>query len=362
MGRAGSAGGPAAFPRRVPRRVVCLASGRFPSEGGGRLVVLGLGFVGTQVAREVCRSGGGQWDVCGTVESEAARGRAVRAGAGAVREAWVVRVGADGAAEGEVGALREALLGATHVLCTIAPAGRGDPVLIGEVGAAVEKAWKAGGLAWAGYVSSTGVYGDHGGRWVDEGDELLGGERLQARVAAEAAWRARVGARVFRMGGVYGPGRSALDAARRETLGPGGHGNVSRGGGPDSERERRRFTARIHVDDAARAVVASMTAGDAPGRVYNVVDDDPASRSDVLAHARGLLGLPAAPHGSQGQGSPGAAPQGEKRVDEKRVRNARIKRELGVRLAYPSYVQGLRACLDAAENEGGGAHQVDGSR
>ena len=202
-------------------------------------------------------------------------------------------------------------------------------------------------------MSPRGVPGAGGGGGGSADPAVAGGgEGAEggARAQAEAAWRARAGARVFRMGAIYGPGRSALEAVRR---GEAAAGLPGARGGPGEARRRRRFTARIHVDDAARVVVTSMAASDAPGRVYNVVDDDPTSRADVIAHARGLLGLADPDEASAAEQASAAG--FSLHVDEKRVRNARIKDELGVRLLYPSYVDGLRACL-AAEGAAADAH------
>ncbi len=228
---------------------------------------------------------------------------------------------------------RELLSGATHLLSSVPPDEEGDPVLDmhGEDIAA------ARGLRWVGYLSTTGVYGDRGGGWVDETSELRPtGERGRRRVAAEMRWlelqrRRGIPVHVFRLAGIYGPGRSALDTVRsgqaRRIVKPG------------------QLFSRIHVADIAQVLRASM-ARPRPGAVYNVCDDDPAPPADVIAFACDLLGLPPPP--------PVPIEQSELSdmalsfyADNKRVSNQRTKQELGVRLLYPSYRDGLAALLKA---------------
>lgn len=201
-------------------------------------------------------------------------------------------------------------------------------------------------LRWLGYLSSTSVYGDHGGRVVDERSPCTPeeGSKGWARLRAEGQWMALHKSRhlpvhVFRLGGIYGPERSALDVAA------GG-----RQGGKGARRARQRYTARIHVGDVCRVMAASM-AHPSPGSVYNVVDDDPAPRGVVVRYARGLLGVPEdlgiqyEPIDQDGdtvaaEQQPLVEPQP---LAEKRVSNTRIKEDLGVGLFYPSYREGLAA-------------------
>jgi len=214
----------------------------------------------------------------------------------------------------------------THLLTSIAPDEQGDPVL--DLHGADLRAAKAG---WVGYLSTTGVYGDRGGDWVDEtGDLRPAGARGQRRVEAEQGWRdTGLPVHLFRLAGIYGPGRNALDTVRegraRRIIKPG------------------QFFSRIHVADIAAVLLASMAKPN-PGAAYNVADDLPAPPQDVIAHACEMLGAPVPPDTpfAQADLSPMAASfYGE----NKRVRNDRIKTELGVALTYPTYREGLAALL-----------------
>ncbi|MGH7095349.1 MAG: SDR family oxidoreductase [Stellaceae bacterium] len=227
-----------------------------------------------------------------------------------------------------------AFAGITHVLVSIPPDEAGDPVFAAHAAdlAALP------GLAWLGYLSTTGVYGDRGGGAVDETAELRpSGTRGRRRVTAEAAWLGLwrehgTPVHIFRLAGIYGPGRSALDALRAGTA--------------------RRFDrpgqvfSRIHVDDLA-AVLAASIARPRPGAVYNVCDDAPAAPAEVIAHAAALLGVappPLEPF-DPARLSPMALSFW---TDNKRVCNGLIKRDLGVALRYPDFRAGLAAIL--AEN------------
>ena len=222
--------------------------------------------------------------------------------------------------------LGPALAAATHLLSSVAPDGAGDPVLRAE-GARIG----AAGVVWAGYLSTTGVYGDRQGGWVDEGSALTPAtERGRARVAAEAAWRATgLPLHIFRLAGIYGPGRSPFEKVRdgsaRRILKPG------------------QVFSRIHVEDIDQVLEASIARPN-PGAVYNLCDDDPAPPEDVLSEAARLLGLPEPPAVPYDPAtlSPMAA---SFYAESKRVRNDRIKTELGVRLRYPDYRAGLAALL-----------------
>jgi nucleoside-diphosphate-sugar epimerase len=231
-------------------------------------------------------------------------------------------------ASAEVRALLE---GATHVLVSIPPDLEGDVVLrhFRDDLAALPD------LAWIGYLSTVGVYGDWHGEWVDETSPCRPvSERSLLRLKAERAWlefAAETGKRVelFRLSGIYGPGRSVIDNLRagtaRRIVKPGQVFN------------------RIHVDDIARVLAAAIDKG-AMHRIYNVSDDEPAPSQDVVAYAAELLGVPA-PHevpfaeaGLRGMAASFWA-------ESKRVRNERIRRDLGVALLYPTYREGLRALV-----------------
>ena len=226
-----------------------------------------------------------------------------------------------------------ALAGATHILLSVAPDTAGDPVLT----AAGEAVVRCQSLAWLGYLSTTGVYGDTGGAWVDE-DAALNptAERSRRRVAAEQAWRdlaARhdLPLQIFRLAGIYGPGRSTLDSLRQ--------GSAKRIDKPGQ------VFSRIHVEDIAGILEASV-ARPAPGGIYNVCDDLPAAPAEVVAFAAGLLGMdppPLVPF-AEADLSPMAR---SFYADNRRVRNGRIKRDLGAQLRYPDYKAGLTALFDA---------------
>ena len=204
-----------------------------------------------------------------------------------------------------------------------------DPVLA----AFAETLRQAARLRWLGYLSTVGVYGDHAGAWIDETTVLApNSRRTRARVVAEEAWLTLAAehglpVHVFRIAGIYGPGRSAFDkladGTARRIVKPGQVFN------------------RIHVDDIARVLEASLDRP-RPGAIYNVADDEPAPPQDVIAEAARLAGVPPPPEiaFAEAELSPMAASfWGE----TKRVSNARLREELGVELAYPTYREGLRA-------------------
>lgn len=219
----------------------------------------------------------------------------------------------------------------THLLTSIPPDAAGDPVLAihGDDLAALER------LSWVGYLSTTGVYGDRDGGWVDETSGLLPtGERGRRRVAAEAGWldlwrHDNVPVHIFRLPGIYGPSRSAFDALRAGTA-----KRIDKPG---------QVFSRIHVDDLASVLVASISRP-RPGAVYNVCDDDPSPPEVVVAHAAALLGVPAPPLVplEAARLSPMARSFYD---DNKRVSNRLIKAELGASLRYPDFRAGLAAIL-----------------
>ncbi|MGQ0671591.1 MAG: SDR family oxidoreductase [Hyphomicrobium sp.] len=226
-------------------------------------------------------------------------------------------------------AVTAALASATHVLVSAPPQTFGDPVLRLHASDLIA----APRLTWIGYLSTIGVYGDHAGAWVDE-DTLVHpvSERSQRRVEAEQAWLAlgwRTGRRVqvFRLAGIYGPRRSPLD-------------NVLGGTARRIVKPGQVFN-RIHVDDIASVLAAAM-AGRGSKAIYNVTDDEPAPPQNVVAFAAELLGLPPPPEiAFEAAGLSGMALSfyGE----NKRVRNDRLRSDLGVALAYPTYREGLRS-------------------
>jgi nucleoside-diphosphate-sugar epimerase len=226
---------------------------------------------------------------------------------------------------------------ASHVLVTAGPKDGRDPVL-----AHLRDAFAAARhLDWVGYLSTTGVYGDHAGGWVDEDAPLTPStDRGHARVAAEAEWQALhrdygLPLHIFRLAGIYGPGRGPF-------------ANVRAGTARRIVKPEQVFS-RCHVEDIAQVLIASIRQPN-PGRVYNVCDDDPAPPQDVIAHAAALLGLPPPPEipFEKADLSPMAR---SFYAESKRVRNDRIKRELGVRLRYPDYRSGLAQLLSAETEE-----------
>lgn len=227
----------------------------------------------------------------------------------------------------------EALQTATHVLLSIPPDANGDPAL--RVFA--DEIADSPNINWIGYLSTVGVYGDANGSWVDEDTPAQpASERGRRRLLAETAWRnfgKRTGktVMVFRLPGIYGPGRSTLDDLRageaRRIVKPGQVFN------------------RIHVEDIATSVAAGIDQPHAD-RVYNVTDDEPGPPQDVVAFGASLLGLPPPP--DLDFATADLTPMARSFYSEsKRVSNARLKHELGVTLKYPTYRDGLRAILDA---------------
>ena len=223
------------------------------------------------------------------------------------------------------------LAGATHVLLSIPPDAEGDPALDrhgADIAALPE-------LEWIGYLSTTGVYGDTGGTWVDESAETAPtNARGRRRVEAEKGWLAfgaehGLAVHVFRLAGIYGPGRNALATVR--------HGTAKRIAKPGQ------VFSRIHVADIAQVLAASIARPRASA-IYNVCDDEPAPAADVVAHACSLLGVALPPLTPLDDAD--LTPMARSfYADNRRVSNARIKAELGVTLRYPNYLAGLAALL-----------------
>ena len=227
---------------------------------------------------------------------------------------------------------RPALAQATHLLHSAAPDESGDPV-IAEFGS--DMAQLAPNLEWVGYLSTTGVYGDHQGGWVDENTPLTPStKRGHHRVLAERQWQETgLPLHIFRLAGIYGPGRGPFAKVRRGTA-----RRIVKPG---------QVFSRIHVDDIAQTVLASINRPD-PGAIYNVCDDDPAPPQDVLSHAAALLGVSLPPE--EDYATAEMTPMARSfYAESKRVRNERIKRELGVSLLYPSYRDGLPALMQAGD-------------
>ncbi|WP_420568873.1 SDR family oxidoreductase [Thalassovita sp.] len=223
--------------------------------------------------------------------------------------------------------VESALSHATHLLISAGPGADGDPTLR-RFGAQIAAAPH---LEWVGYLSTTGVYGDHQGGWVDENTPLTPStQRGKWRVAAEREWQSLgLPLHIFRLAGIYGPGRGPFAKVRSGTA-------------RRIIKENQVFS-RIHVEDIAQVLHASITRPN-PGAIYNVCDDLAAPPQDVIAHAANLLGLPVPPavpfeHADM-------TPMARSfYAESKRVRNDRIKDELGVSLTYPDYQSGLAALI-----------------
>lgn len=278
-----------------------------------KMLCLGYGYVARRLAARLTGAG---WAVAGTVRDPARA--AAFAGDGVDPVLW------------SGGALVPPAPGAGAILVSTPPADGGCPAL------ALMRAMP-GAPAWIGYLSTNGVYGDHQGAIVDETSRLLAASpRGLARIAAERAWRDFAAARgahlvIFRLPGIYGPGRSAFDQIRA--------GRAQRIVKPGQ------VFSRMHADDIARAIEASL-ANPGAGTLFNLADDEPAPPQDVIEYACQLIGVeppPLVPF-EEAQLSEMAR---SFYADNKRVSNALMKRALGLALLYPTYREGLRAILDA---------------
>ncbi len=262
-----------------------------------RLFIFGLGYTAKRIARAV-----------------KARGFEVQA------------TGSDGDVDfADRGAVLAALNAASHVLSSVPPDRKTglDPVL--------DTYGQDFGSAWYGYLSSTGVYGDQQGAWVDESTPTVaqtGAGRRNARAEADAVWL-EMGARVFRLPGIYGPGRSALERVRE--------GKARRIDMPGQ------VFSRVHVDDIVSGVVAALTS-DAPAGAYNFGDDLPASGNAVTEYVCQLLGLEPPPLQTLEEASLSEMALGFY-SENRRVANGKAKRVLGWEPKYPTYVEGLAAFM-----------------
>ena len=293
-----------------------------------RLFCFGLGFSAAHLALRLQDRG---FEIAGTSRSlDSARER-LRSYPGS--DAWSLF---EFSADAPLADPERALAGTTHLLLSIRPNEAGDPVLRWH--AELLDAFPRTQLRWIGYLSTTGVYGDHGGAWIDEDTPRSPTKaRTRHRLAAEDTWLER-GARVFRLAGIYGPGRSALERVQsgkaRRVIKPG------------------KFFNRIHVEDIAATLDASiqleakLESRPTQGRAYSVADGSPCSSAEVIEYAAELLGVeppPALPF-EEAEMSPMARSFWS---DNIRVANTRIREELGVELRYPDYRAGLDACLAA---------------
>ena len=288
------------------------------------LFCFGLGYSATRLAQRLMRAG---WTVSGTRRSEAQAEANCQLG-------YKIHVFDGNNYNGG-----DWFGGVTHVLVSVPPGPKlekaGDPILAHFAKLLVMLPT----LEWLGYLSTTGVYGNTEGGWVDEVSALNPtATRSVRRLEAEKSWQELASAynlplHIFRLAGIYGPGRNVLDQVRA--------GKARR------IKKAGHLFSRIHVDDIATILEASMARPNC-GAVYNVCDDEPAEPSDVISYACNLLGTSPPPEVAFKEVAPSMSPMGRSFWnDNRRVRNARIKKELGVKLAYPTSRDGLKAIYDA---------------
>lgn len=283
-----------------------------------KLFIVGYGYTARALVRKL-REGGG-WLFAGTTRSPE-RAAAIQAD-GVEPIIW-------NGGTFDAGAFHDA----THILVSTPPDENGCPAL-NAAGDAITA--HADPIQWIGYLSTNGVYGDHGGAWVDEASALRGNSpRAKRRIEAENAWREFADKHnfrlvTFRLPGIYGPGRSAIDTVRNGTA-----KRIYKAG---------QVFSRIHVDDIAVALAASINKPDA-GDIFNLADDEPAPPQDVIEYACGLLGVEPPPLVPIEEAD---LPDMAKSfyADNKRISNARMKKSLGIMLQYPNYRVGLRKVLN----------------
>lgn len=286
-----------------------------------KLFCFGLGFSAGALTRTLLDEG---WSVAGTARDPEK--------CEALKTQGIDAVVFDGVAAERP--LLQALEGTTHLVDSIPPS---KDVACPPLQAAGEQIGTIESLDWVSYLSTTGVYGNHDGAWVDETTPLAPNlERSARRVAAEEAWlvmheRFGLPVHVFRLAGIYGPGRGVLEQVRK--------GRARRIVKPGQ------VFSRIHVDDIVATLRASM-ARPHPGAVYNVCDDQPEEPAKVVEYACKLLGV-APPEPVAFEDADLSDMAASFYADNKRVRNNRIKDELGVSLKFPSYREGMKADLKA---------------
>jgi len=259
----------------------------------------------------------------------------------------VIFSGAQASAE-----LTDAIAGADDVLVSIPPGESGDPVIAG-LGDALAAAPHLRSVV---YLSSIGVYGDHGGAWVDERTPpQTVSARARARLAAEQAWQNLGAGRaaavaVLRLAGIYGPGQNALV-------------QIARGKARRIAKPGQIFN-RIHVADIAQAIDAAFA--HAASGIFNVADDEPSPPADPIVFAAQLTGVAPPPEIAFADAARSMSPMASSFWQEcRRVRNDKLKRELGVVLRYPTYREGLRALFaemnsSAPAKAGEGGHPKGG--
>jgi nucleoside-diphosphate-sugar epimerase len=281
----------------------------------GRLLSIGHGYSARAFARLLQQEG---WSITGTTRNQDTLQELAALGVDPVL--WP---GED---------LGRHIASADAVLISAGPGPDGDPVLP-DLRGSFEQARQ---LRWVGYLSTTGVYGDHQGGWVDETTPLAPTtKRGKARMQAEVAWQSIPGLplHIFRLAGIYGPGRGPFAKVRKGTA-----RRIIKPG---------QVFSRIHVEDIAQVLRASLGRPD-PGAIYNLCDDDPAPPQDVIAYAADLLGLPLPPEVPFEDAD--LTPMARSfYAESKKVRNDRIKQDLGISLIYPDYRSGLKALLSQVD-------------
>jgi len=285
-----------------------------------KLFCFGMGYTAQALAHRLASDG---WGIAGTSRDSDARRTLTGLG-------WkIVHFDKDRPLDH----VTQNLAGATHLLSSVPPGETGDPVI------ALHGADIAGmsALQWAGYLSTTGVYGDRQGGEVDEGsDRRPASPRGRRRVVAENSWldlwkEHGIPVHLFRLAGIYGPGRNALETVRE-----GRARRIHRPG---------QVFGRIHLDDIVQTLQASMAQPN-PGAAYNLADDESAPPDDVVAYACRLLGVDPPPLQDFDEVKDSLSPMALSFYGEnKRVSNRRIKEELGVRLKWPTYREGLAGLL-----------------
>ncbi|CAL0323829.1 unnamed protein product [Lupinus luteus] len=297
-----------------------------------RMFILGMGFVGQFLAHKLHNQG---WSVSGTCTSPAKKKQL---------EDFGFDIHLFNAKDTELSIL-DLMKNYTHLLVSVPPViGIGDPVLQQEE--LIRSSLSSGSLQWLCYLTSTSVYGDCGGELVDEDYPANPETELaKLRLASEEGWSnlahyLGISPLLFRLGGIYGPGRSAIDTILKQA--------------PLSKRQTMRnygkYTSRVHVEDICQALIATIYAP-SPREVYNIVDDDPSPREEVFAYARKLVeekwpGINLQPpEPKEFSVARTRNPRGEKQVS-----NARTKKELGVQLLYPDYKSGLQSIIDQIDS------------
>ncbi|MDG2340848.1 MAG: SDR family oxidoreductase [Paracoccaceae bacterium] len=279
------------------------------------LLSIGHGFTAREFGKFVQANG---WQVIGTTRSEAK----TRELADLSVEPYIWP-GSD---------LADSISKASHILVSAAPNASGD-LFLNEYRAQLNASQN---LKWIGYLSTTGVYGDHGGAWVDEETPVEPTtKRGQFRAAAEIDWMASgLPVHIFRLAGIYGAGRGPFQKLR--------------GGSARLVKKKGQVFGRIHIEDIAQSLFASTQSPD-PGRIYNLSDDEPAPPEDILGYAAKLLEIPMPPEVDFETAD--MTPMARSFYSEcKRVKNDRMKSELGIELKYPGYKEALDAILKAEQS------------